>query len=209
MPDQVIDGNVTPSPAPAPAPRNPGSITINIQTLLMGVLLMGVIGLGGYIYVDKKNPSPAPTPNVVTPVDPDSLRTRVGPYEAKELAVVFHDLAFFLKQDSKNVENPEALAIKTVGDFRRLYYYSIANFQNTTNITGIQGINEPIKRKLLVAIGPAPDTDDIDSPATRLRDSLIAQLKNISEDFDPELRKYDLDTYIPSKVQYSVNYAGS
>lgn len=172
-----------------------------IQTIVQNLGLKGTLSLApwvlvAYLYfngslIPGPAPSPAPGPTPAT----KTLRDLVSPEAAVELGDLYHAIALQLNSDGLRLDSKdEKPVINTVGDFYNMSRLSMQSFQNMNNITGIAAINEPISAKLKRATGTMKPAASIDDPATKIRASLVAITKDISEEFNPDMAQVPLST---------------
>jgi hypothetical protein len=96
-------------------------------------------------------------------------------------------------ENDENGRPVEKHVINTVGDFDLLVKRSVKGFQNIHNISGIAAINEPIKIRLQRATGVLSSEAKLYDPATKVQESIVQNCKDISEEFNPDMKLIPLD----------------
>lgn len=180
----------------SPESNSKDGMTIKINGWVAVILLfVGYVGYNEYNKFSAPTSRPDPVPIVPAPGQ-KTLGDLVSPEAGVYLADLYHAIANHLYTDKGRVgKEGEGPQTNTIGEFYALQNSAAQNFNNATTLTGLEAIKGPIGQKLKVATGSLNPSMALDDPATKVRDSLIAACKQISEEFDPRYRQVALGSY--------------
>ena len=163
----------------------------------IALLVLMNVGLVAYLVFGPKN-GPSPNVNPVTPVvvPPEkTLRDLVDPTAADLLADFYHAGATNLAFDKARQGQDEDPTIQTVYEFKLAHQEAFKQFQAVHNLTGLAAINSPIDEAISIQLGSLKEDDLLDDPTLNVRNKLIQTLKNISEEFNPDIASVPLGVY--------------